>query len=89
MRTLLGILIFVAGYLTIYYRLLVNYFYEREHGVKEGRFGVVFSPPPPPSRLPERARPYARRYWLAVAFLLGCVILLAMTTDFSAWRPAS
>lgn len=84
MRMLLGIFIFVSGYLTIYYRLLVNHFCEREHDTKENRLGVVFSPPPRPSRLPERARPYARRYWLAVAFLLGWVILLAVVTDFSA-----
>jgi len=43
LRTVLGILLVVNGYVLIYYRLLVRHFYEELHGVKESTFGSLVS----------------------------------------------
>lgn len=82
MRTLLAIVIVIDAYVLIYYRLLVRHYYEEAHGIKEGAFGALFSFPPY-AKLPESGRKYARRYWVAVAVLTVCVLVLATITDLS------
>lgn len=86
MRTVLGILLAVNGYVLIYYRLLVRHFYEEQHGVKEGAFGALFSFPPY-SRLPESGKKYARRYWMAVALFVSVLLVSAYIKE-GPLRPA-
>ncbi|MDH3309861.1 MAG: hypothetical protein OEN49_06585 [Gammaproteobacteria bacterium] len=85
MRALLGALLVVSAYVVIYYRLLVKHFYEKHLGVRESTFGALFSFPPY-RVLPEAGKKYARRYWVATAFMVSCVVALTWLTDFSAWR---
>lgn len=85
MRTFLGILLVVTGYVVIYYRLLVRHFYEQQYRVKENTFGALFSFPPY-GRLDELGRKYARRYWVAVAALVICLLALAAASDFAIWK---
>lgn len=87
MRTLLGILVVIVVYVIVYYRLMVKYYYEREHGVRESIFGALFSFPPY-SLLPDKGRIYARRYWVAVAALLAIIAILVAITDFSRFAQA-
>ncbi len=86
LRTALGILLAVNGYMLIYYRLLVRYFYEEQHGVKEGTFGALFSFPPY-SRLPKLGKKYARRYWMALALFIS-VLLVSAYIKQGPLRPA-
>jgi hypothetical protein len=76
LRTMLGILLVINGYVLIYYRLLVKHFYEEQIGAKEGTFGALFSFPPY-GRLSEPGKKYARRYWMALALLTGILLLSA------------
>lgn len=85
MRTFLGILLVITGYVVIYYRLLVRHFYEQQYQVKENTFGALFSFPPY-GRLDALGKKYARRYWVAVAVLVVCLLALAATSDFAAWK---
>lgn len=82
MRSFLAIALLVVGYAIVYYRLLVKFYYERQHGVRESAFGALFSFPPYKA-LPEKGRKYARRYWVAVGLLVACVMALAWVSDFS------
>ncbi len=82
LKTLLWAVVFVDAYVLVYYRLMVKHHYERAHGVREGAFWTLLSFPPY-ARLPEAGRKYARRYWVALAVLAGCVAALATTADFS------
>lgn len=82
MRTLLGILVVIDVYIIVYYRLMVRYYYEQAHGVRESTFSALFSFPPY-SQLPDKGRRYARRYWVAMAVLLAIIAVLAAMTDFS------
>ena len=84
LRTALGILLVVNGYVLIYYRLLVKHFYEEQHGVQEGTFGALFSFPPY-SRLPELGKKYARRYWMALALLVGMLLVGALVREGTVW----
>lgn len=85
MRTLLGIIVVADAYIIVYYRLLVRFYYEQQHGVKEGTFGALFSFPPY-AKLPDRGKQYARRYWVAVGILVACVAVLASLADLSFLR---
>lgn len=85
MRILLSTLLVVSAYVVVYYRLLVRHYYEKHLGVRESTFGALFSFPPY-RVLPEAGKKYARRYWGATALMVGCVVVLAVMTDFSAWR---
>ncbi len=85
MRTFLGILLVVTGYVVIYYRLLVRHFYEQQYQLKENTFGALFSFPPY-GRLDTLGRKYARRYWIAVAVLVICLLALAAVSDFAFWK---
>lgn len=85
MRTFLGVLLVVTGYVVIYYRLLVRHFYEQQYQVKENTFGALFSFPPY-GRLDVLGRKYARRYWVAVAALVICLLALAAVSDFTFWK---
>ncbi len=85
MRTFLGILLVITGYVVIYYRLLVRHFYEQQYQIKESTFGALFSFPPY-GRLDELGRKYARRYWIAVTLLVACLLALAVVSDFTAWK---
>lgn len=85
MRTLLGIIVVADAYVIVYYRLLVRFYYEQQHGVKEGTFGALFSFPPY-GRLDTLGRKYARRYWIAVAVLVICLLALAAVSDFAFWK---
>lgn len=85
MSTFLLILLIVTGYVVIYYRLLVRYFYEQQYQVKESTLGAIFSFPPY-GRLDELGRKYARRYWVAVAVQLVCLLALAAVSDFTALK---
>lgn len=85
MRALLGALLVVSVYVAIYYRLLVRHYYEKHLGIRESTFGALFSFPPY-RVLPEAGKKYARRYWIATAFMVSCVVALSLLTDFSAWR---
>ena len=82
MRTTLGILMVIAGYVVVYYRLLVRHFYEQQYNVKESTFGALFSLPPY-GRLDALGKKYARRYWVAVAILVACLGIFALLTDLS------
>lgn len=87
MRALLAVVLLLDLYAVVYYRLLVKHYYEKTSGVRESGFAVVFSLPPY-SALPEKGRIYARRYWIAVAVMLGCIGLVAWSTDFDVFRQA-
>lgn len=87
LRTVLGILLVVNGYVLIYYRLLVRHFYQEQQGVKESTFGALFSFPPY-QRLPELGKKYARRYWVALALLVIVLLVSAFVKD-SAVRSAT
>jgi uncharacterized membrane protein HdeD (DUF308 family) len=80
LRTVLGILLVVNGYVLIYYRLLVRHFYEEQQGVKESTFGALFSFPPY-QRLPELGKKYARRYWVAIALLVTLLLASAFVKE--------
>ena len=80
LRTVLGILLVVNGYVLIYYRLLVRHLYEEQQGVKEGTFGALFSFPPY-QRLPESGKKYARRYWVAIALLVTLLLASAFVKE--------
>lgn len=82
MRVFLAIALLLDGYAIVYYRLLVKFYYEKQHGVRESTFGALFSFPPYKA-LPEKGRKYARRYWVAVGILVLCVTALAYLSDFS------
>jgi hypothetical protein len=84
-RNALGVLLVMTGYVVIYYRLLVRHFYQQQFNVKESTFGALFSFPPY-GRLDDLGKKYARRYWVAVAIMLGCLLALAYVTDFAAWK---
>jgi hypothetical protein len=84
-RYVLGFLLVVTGYVVIYYRLMVRHFYQRQFNVKESTFGALFSCPPY-GRLDDLGKKYARRYWVAVAIMVGCLLALAYVTDFAAWK---
>lgn len=77
LRTMLGILLVVNGYVLIYYRLLVKHFYEEQIGAKESVFGALFSFPPY-GRLSEPGKKYARRYWITLALLTIILLLIAV-----------
>lgn len=80
LRTVLGILLIVNGYVLIYYRLLVRHFYQEQYGVKESTFGALFSFPPY-KRLSELGRKYARRYYVALAVLVVVLLISAWIKD--------
>ena len=80
LRTVLGILLVVNGYVLIYYRLLVRHLYEEQQGVKESTFGALFSFPPY-QRLPELGKKYARRYWVAIALLVILLLVSAFVKE--------
>jgi hypothetical protein len=89
MRLLFAIALLAVGYAIVYYRLLVKFYYEKQHGLSESTFGALFSFPPYKD-LPEKGRKYARRYFVAVGLLVACVIALARLSDFSYlahWAP--
>jgi len=88
LRTWLGFLLVINGYVLIYYRLMVRHYYEEHHQVKESTFGALFSFPPT-RRLPERGRRYARRYWVSLALMVLILLLAAMLGDFSFWKQMS
>lgn len=71
---LLGL--FIADiYLIVYYRLLIGQAVERNTGLKE-RGGVLrVLSLPPRSKLNGEGLSYYRRYWIAVAALLGLFAL--------------
>ena len=82
LKFLLWIVVFLDVYVLVYYRLLVKHHYEQARGIAEGTFWTLLSFPPY-GRLPEAGRKYARRYWVALAVLVGCVTVLALSVDFS------
>lgn len=82
MRVLLAVVLLGIGYTVVYYRLLVKFYYEKHHGVRESTFGALFSFPPYRA-LPEKGRKYARRYWVAVGLLVAALAALAWLSDFS------
>lgn len=88
MRTAFGFFLVIVGYVVIYYRLLVRHFYEQQYNVKETTFGALFSFPPY-ARLSEPGKKYARRYWVAVALLVICLLVLAVETNFSVGKLTS
>ncbi len=87
MTTLLGILLVVDLYVVVYYRLMVRFHYERHNRLKERTFGAIFSIPPW-SRLDERGRIYAKRYWIAVIIMTAIVLYLGMTLNFTPFSGA-
>lgn len=82
LKTLLWVVVLFDVYVLVYYRLLVKHHYEQAHGVREGTFWTLLSFPPY-ARLPVAGRKYARRYWVALALLVGCAAALALSADFS------
>jgi len=85
MRTVLAAVLVVSAYVVIYYRLLVRYYYQKQFNVKESTFGAIFSFPPY-KNMGEPAQKYVRRYWIAVGIMVGAVIWLTTTGDFSFGR---
>lgn len=81
-KALLWAVVFFDVYVLVCYRLLVKHHYQQAHGVSEGIFSVPWCFPPY-TRLPVAGRKYARRYWVALGILVGCVIALAVAADFS------
>lgn len=88
MRNALGVILVVSGYVVIYYRLLVRHFYQQQFNVRESTFAAIFSFPPY-GRLDELGKKYARRYWVAIAVLVGCLLALAYVSEFSAFKLMS
>jgi ABC-type branched-subunit amino acid transport system permease subunit len=80
LRTVLGILLVVNGYVLIYYRLLVRHFYQEQQGVKESTFGALFSFPPYQC-LPDLGKKYARRYWVTLALLVIVLLVSAFVKE--------
>jgi hypothetical protein len=87
LRTVLGVLLVVNGYVLIYYRLLVRHFYQEQFGVKESTFGALFSFPPY-QRLSEVGKKYARRYWGALTLLVIVLLVSAFFKDSAVWSAA-
>jgi len=87
LRTVLGILLVLNGYVLIYYRLMVRHFYEEQHGVKESTFGALFSFPPY-GQLPEAGKKYARRYWWALILIVVWLVAAALSKEGPVW-PSS
>lgn len=85
MRNSLGVLLVVSGYVVIYYRLLVRHFYQQQYNVKETTFAALFSFPPY-GRLDDLGKKYAKRYWVAVAAMISCLLALAYVTEFSVFK---
>lgn len=88
MRNALGVILVVSGYVVIYYRLLVRHFYQQQFNVRESTFAAIFSFPPY-GRLDELGKKYARRYWVAIAVLVICLLALAYVSEFSAFKLMS
>lgn len=82
LKTLLWVVVLLDAYVLVYYRLMVKHYYEQAAGVRESTFWTLLSLPPY-ARLPEAGRKYARRYWVALAVMAGCVGVLALTADFT------
>ena len=80
LRTVLGMLLVVNGYVLVYYRLLVRHYYQEQQGVKESTFGALFSFPPY-QRLPASGKKYARRYWVALTLLIIVLLVSAFVKD--------
>lgn len=80
LRTVLGILLVVNGYVLVYYRLLVRHFHQERNGVKEGTFAALFSFPPY-QQLSESGRKYARRYWVTLALLVAVLLVSAFVKE--------
>jgi len=87
-RNALGVILVVSGYVVIYYRLLVRHFYQQQFNVRESTFAAIFSFPPY-GRLDELGKKYARRYWVAIAVLVICLLALAYVSEFSAFKLMS
>lgn len=62
---------------------MVKYYYENENNVKESNLGALFSFPPY-SKLPERGKHYAKRYWVAMGVLMICITLLIPGHNYGA-----
>ncbi len=88
MRNALGVILVVSGYVVIYYRLLVRHFYQQQFNVRESTFAAIFSFPPY-GRLDDLGKKYARRYWVAIAVLVICLLALAYVSEFSAFKLMS
>ncbi len=82
LKLLFWVIVILDVYVLVYYRLLVKHYYEQAQGISEGTFWTLLSFPPY-GRLPQAGKRYARRYWVALTVLAGCVTALAMTADFS------
>jgi len=87
-RNALGVILVVSGYVVIYYRLLVRHFYQQQFNVRESTFAAIFSFPPY-GRLDDLGKKYARRYWVAIAVLVICLLALAYVSEFSAFKLMS
>jgi len=87
-RNALGVILVVSGYVVIYYRLLVRHFYQQQFNVRESTFAAIFSFPPY-GQLDELGKKYARRYWVAIAVLVICLLALAYVSEFSAFKLMS
>ncbi len=79
MRNLIGVLLIFNVYIIIYYRLILRYYTEQQTGRKESTFGAIFSFPSL-KLLPEKARKYFKRYWIAIGVMLLGVGYLASTS---------
>ena len=82
MEAIIVVLIIADLYALLFYRLMCRHFYEKEQGVKESAFAAIFSLPPY-KLLPERARKYHKRYWIALALMMLMIVILVQTRDFS------
>ena len=81
MDVAIGTILLIDVYALVYYRLLVRYFLEQDRGIKETTFAALFSLPPY-RLLSDIGRKYAKRYYVAAAVLVGCMIAIAWRTDF-------
>ena len=81
MTAIIGAILLVSVYVLVYYRLMVRFYYQKQHDITESTFGALFSLPPY-GRLCEKGKRYARRYWGAVAVMVGMIVLGAVTLEF-------
>lgn len=80
LRIVFGVILIVALYVIVYYRLMIRYHYEKATGNKETTIGAIFTAPPI-SKVPKDKRHYVVRYFIAVGVLTAAIIAIALVFE--------